>query len=995
MGKGKKSVVEASPAEDPAAVDDPSADGAAPSEAGSDDTNGQNVKESKKERHEREKREKQEKKEEKKKGKTGGASADVEQAIPELEEPLTLEVSHPSRPAPDDEFLEFMAEPTQEQHVAARTIQKSYGDRTMAKQRQAAASMIQGLWANGKVDLNMYRRFGLYAFLFAVFAMFLAAASAAYGIWFLRIRAVPCEDTGPSACFEAGCGNRGCNAPRCMEGCELDKADSLAATNYIMLIMALFLGSLCVLAMVGAVRKNVRIMRFFSFALLVLMALEISILLVFTDAEKDVSMQFKKEALGVYAKEYCTYESTAQNAVAAVEDVSGLAISNATSIVDGCLIPPCDLLINVTTNSLCRCLEDGEEMESNADEDGEGGPKRSKCMVDWFDQNLASVVKMMIGLIILECCTSYFAWHILAKPQDFEEMVDGQITRARKKEKKMNDDSGESKVSEILDSFDMPPEAVEALRAENALITDTWYFEATVVFSVGLAMYVLAVDSPADPPQESSALLLRVIEIFVTVFLSLELTLELLTHIAGQGGLKKYLMNPWTQLDIVVLSVSWWYLYFPSRLVGVCRALRVLRPVRTIRIFESVQIVGRCIMDDITTLRDVILLMLMLLGGFALVGLTCFHGVLQYSCVKDCAIPCELGESVEFNDLWLNQMELEFEDGKAPPGFPVSGNGPEWNMIRYLATEKEDFPRTCTAALQANSSYFVGGVCGTYYQAGHRVDLIYEKSSRQRFALDVSEQERMGYEPENKLVVSCPATLKCAASGDDFVFKIYESGVLRAEYEEYGNLIETGPETEYPLRMKPKYASSSWYGREERSVAMNGENYDAEGVACVKLYGDPYARPDLGTPAAIDGVAPKGQKRFGYKGGAPRVLFPGEEDTGIRGFDNIGEAVLTMVIHLSGDNGMHIVPNGLADSDAIQGWLAWAYFAVSAIILSFVTLNLLLAVCCQAFSAVALIMRENEREKVEQARVNSLMPSSPTSNSLGGLMGSLMGRGTS
>ena len=36
-------------------------------------------------------------------------------------------------------------------------------------------------------------------------------------------------------------------------------------------------------------------------------------------------------------------------------------------------------------------------------------------------------------------------------------------------------------------------------------------------------------------------------------------------------------------------------------------------------------------MDDITTLRDVFLLMVMLLGGFALVGLTCFHGVLQAS----------------------------------------------------------------------------------------------------------------------------------------------------------------------------------------------------------------------------------------------------------------------------------------------------------------------------------------------------------------------------
>jgi hypothetical protein len=306
------------------------------------------------------------------------------------------------------------------------------------------------------------------------------------------------------------------------------------------------------------------------------MALEISILLVFTDAEKEVSMKFKKEALGVYAKEYCTHESTARTAIAVVEDVSGV---NLTVTDVGCLIPPCDSIVNVTRGTdLCLCLEEGEVMESAADVGGGAEGERSKCMVDWFDENYWDVVKMMVALIFLECCTSYFAWHILAKPQDFEEMVDGQITRARKKEKKMKDDSGESKVSEILDSFDMPPEAAEALRAENALITDTWYFEATVCFSVLLAMYVLAVDSPANPPEESSALLLRVIEIFVTVFLSLELTLELLTHMAGEGRLKKYLQNPWTQLDILVLSVSWCYLYYPNRLVGVCRGKYTRNP---------------------------------------------------------------------------------------------------------------------------------------------------------------------------------------------------------------------------------------------------------------------------------------------------------------------------------------------------------------------------------------------------------------------------------
>ena len=98
-----------------------------------------------------------------------------------------------------------------------------------------------------------------------------------------------------------------------------------------------------------------------------------------------------------------------------------------------------------------------------------------------------------------------------------------------------------------------------------------------------------------------------------------------------------------------------------------------------------------------------------------------------------------------------------------------------------------------------------------------------------------------------------------------------------------------------------------------------GDEIETAGVACVKLFGDPYARADLpGVPGVMDGMSPKGQVKYGYKGGAPRVFYPGGDDGGIRGFDNIQEALLTMLVHFSGDNGMHVVPIGLNDSDSVQ-----------------------------------------------------------------------------
>ena len=883
------------------------------------------------------------------------------------------------REPPPGEFLDHVANPSEEMNYAASVIQARSREKIQKNRQNQAATLIQELWASTNVALSRERMLVLHLFLLSLLLLFLAGASASAGIYYTRIRFQPCDGINQLGEPDGTTVNPFCGKPHCGDGCESHIASpGLEATNYIMMAITIFICVLCALGAVGAARKNLSILRFFSFALLVLIALELSLLLVFTDAEKGVSMEFKREALNVYADEYCVYK---RNADLLTNTIGINALLGFNSSSD---------LVNITAGNItgadlvgvCSCIADDTEAQKTGRDDD----TTSQCVVDWFDENLYEVVYSMLCLIALEILTSWFAWTILAKPQDFAEMVDGHISRARKKHKDQEDEDDDARF-EAMKNFRMPPEAIAALRDSEGLVTDTWYFEATVVFSVVLAMYVLALDSPASPPEMEMALLLRVIEIFVTVFLSVELALELIAHISlhkdGKKQFKHYLLNPWTLLDILVLVVAWFYLYSPNRFVGVCRALRVLRPMRTIRIFESVQIVGRCLVADAVVLRDVLLLTTMLLAGFALVGLTCFHGVLQYTCVRDCSLPCEIDATVQFNDLFLtDQYNWDNEQ---------MGDGAK-SMWAYLnAVEKDSFPKVCTASMQSNRSYHVAGVCGAYYESGHKVDIKYEKSTRQRFEIDMLNDNLYS---AKKLVVSCPQTLRCAGKaseldgfpGDDFIFQIYQAGgllngeakAIESELPDHPDFLgedkfenEVGKE-DYPLRMKPQYGRYSWYGRNEDAPitvgAGMGEDMATEGVACVKLFGDPYARGDLpGVPSVMDGMSPKGQKKYGYKGGAPRVFFPGNDDQAIRGFDNIQEALLTMLVHLSGDNGMHVVPIGLQDSDAVQGWLAWGYFAISGIILCFVTLNLLLAVCCSAFSDVSRIMKEKEKEKADAA----------------------------
>jgi hypothetical protein len=75
----------------------------------------------------------------------------------------------------------------------------------------------------------------------------------------------------------------------------------------------------------------------------------------------------------------------------------------------------------------------------------------------------------------------------------------------------------------------------------------------------------------------------------------------------------------------------------------------------------------------------------------------------------------------------------------------------------------------------------------------------------------------------------------------------------------------------------------------------------------------------------------------------------GEDGYGTRSFDNIGRAFYTMFILMSGDNGMQDIPNALFAVGAKDEWIAWPMFATAAFILTYICLNLLLAICCTVF----------------------------------------------
>jgi hypothetical protein len=624
--------------------------------------------------------------------------------------------------------------------------------------------------------------------------------------------------------------------------------------------------------------------RFYSFTLLVLVSLEASLIMVFSDTANEESMAFKKDVLEQFTAEYCKAKERMDAVILLVddddcEDASDGTIQKSSECMKLSSLP--NELKNSAVSLIAEIAESDSESTSGSfsgfgsvigsdakshlssepggwvgrgnipgpllDQSSSGSYSGIEyvagsaicecksgttfdisCLTGWWDDHFMDIVYAFFVLVAIECWVSYFAWIILDSDRTpgshtaaASGAVDNVESDAHDREDLLGDTGNQvplktdktllDHLSDETTQFFAAPESRGDVAESEKLVIDTWYFEACVCFSVALSMYVLALDSPADPPLKDDALVLRILEVFVTVFLTFELLLGCVATWWAQRSnhqfrMRRFFLNFWTLTDVFVLFVSWLYLYSKWQMVGVCRALRVVRPMRTVRIFESVQIVGRCIADDAIVLRDVLLLTMSLLFLFSLIGLTCFHGSLQYTCVE---------------------QDLPAQDK----------------------------------------------VCGFVTTAVGREKFCYDKSVKTREQMN----EILGVAgTEHAFLVKCPMTLACNSNRDKYCVKLEETRAL------------------------------------------------------------------------------------------------GDDESGLRGFDNLGQALHTMVVHMSGDNGIQAVPFGLVDAEASNSWFAWSFFALTEIVLCFVILNLLLAVCCAAFSQVAIIMKERAAAEEKEERTRKL-----------------------
>lgn len=209
-----------------------------------------------------------------------------------------------------------------------------------------------------------------------------------------------------------------------------------------------------------------------------------------------------------------------------------------------------------------------------------------------------------------------------------------------------NDDYGDEASShagsvDLLLTFVPEP---SLLSQQTAAVTKTWYFEATVLFMVALSMLILAVQSPADPPNEATYFTIRIVEVFVATHMTMELTMELAV-VSARGGfhIKAEL---WLVVSLLVLICNWLSILTASgyssatlgvyqRVFSVGRVFRIIRPIRTLRLLKNVDQIVTVIQESASMFVSVCMLLIFLLAVFALIGMSSFGGALQFECITD------------------------------------------------------------------------------------------------------------------------------------------------------------------------------------------------------------------------------------------------------------------------------------------------------------------------------------------------------------------------
>ena len=176
-----------------------------------------------------------------------------------------------------------------------------------------------------------------------------------------------------------------------------------------------------------------------------------------------------------------------------------------------------------------------------------------------------------------------------------------------------------------------------ALRVQSVFLVESAWFERVSLLAVLLNCAMLAVQGP--PGQSASGWINADAHASLEFAFTLLFTVELVCRSAAMGFAGhewSYLSVGWNRLDCLVVVTSWLPLLFPSldNYSGM-RAVRALRPLRTINRLPGMRRQVNTLIESLPHLLDIAMLSGFILVVFGVLGLQLFKGTLRLRCYDD------------------------------------------------------------------------------------------------------------------------------------------------------------------------------------------------------------------------------------------------------------------------------------------------------------------------------------------------------------------------
>lgn len=201
-----------------------------------------------------------------------------------------------------------------------------------------------------------------------------------------------------------------------------------------------------------------------------------------------------------------------------------------------------------------------------------------------------------------------------------------------------------------------------------------------------------------DPTKLNKSSWEKFIEIFFISFYIIEMILK----IVGFGFIRyrhSYIRDPWNVLDFLIIVGTLLSIYGVNVTASLNKpiyfsSLKILSPIRTIKSIPKLKNIIKTILASMPVLGEMLVILLLVFGVFALIGLHLFHGTFKQKCM-----PYDTGRvSSDFDEELMcggiNSCPIGFICAKSVLVNPVSGifsydNFLESLLMVYIVTTEE------------------------------------------------------------------------------------------------------------------------------------------------------------------------------------------------------------------------------------------------------------------------------------------------------------------